>query len=181
MALSKIYRAKFQDEMKEKKLYDKFPANTWQQPFNVHCENVGNGVRTLSYLSSYLFRVAISNKRIVRYNREWVTFKYKKVHSKQWKNLTLTTQEFIHRFLLHVLPRGFMKVRAFGLWSPNARVPLDEVKQKIADAWAVICRLPKRLPKRKSHVFLCPRCQGKMKLIEIHRPGQEPVILNESG
>lgn len=178
MALSKIYRAKFRDEMKKTGLYEKFPALTWQEPFNVHCQNVGNGVRTLTYLSSYLFRVAISNKRIVRYNQESVTLRYQKVGSKQWKNLTLATEEFIHRFLLHVLPRGFMKVRTYGLWSPNASVPLEEVKRRIAQAWEVICRLPKKLPKRKSRVFLCPKCHGKMKLMEIHRPGTEALCLS---
>jgi hypothetical protein len=178
MALSKIYRAKFRDAMKRQGLYENFPALTWQEPFNIHCQNVGNGVRALSYLSSYLFRVAISNRRIVRHSPETVTFRYQKVGSKQWKNLTLATKEFIHRFLMHVLPRGFMKVRYFGLWSHNAAVSLEEVKRRIAQAWEVVCRLPKKLPKRKVRVFLCPKCQGKMKLAEIHRPGAKTVCLS---
>lgn len=177
MALSKIYRAKFRDEMKKGGLYDKFPAITWEQPFNVHCKNAGNGIRTLTYLSSYLFRVAISNKRIVRYNAETVTFRYKKVGSKQWKNLTVSVEEFIRRYLTHVLPKGFMKVRTFGLWSHNTSVPFEEVKRRIAASWAVVCRLPKKLPQRKSHIFCCPKCEGKMKLTEIQKPGEKPICL----
>jgi hypothetical protein len=175
MALSKIYRAKFRDAMEKQGLYEKFPALTWQEPFIVHCQNAGNGIRTLSYLSSYLFRVAISNWRIVRYTLETVTFRYQKVGSKQWNNLTLATDEFIHRFLMHVLPRGFAKVRTFGLWSPNASISLEEVKRCIAESWETVCRLPKKLPGIKSRIFRCPNCQGKMKLREIHRPGAEPV------
>lgn len=138
---------------------------------------VGNGVRALSYLSSYLFRVAISNARIVRHSKETITIRYQKVGSKQWKNLTLATEEFIHRFLLHVLPKGFVKVRYFGLWSPNASISLEEVKRRIAMAWAAICRLPRK-PRTKSRVFRCPKCKGKMKLMEIHRPGMAPVCLS---
>jgi len=178
MALSKIYRAKFRDEMIKRKLYEKFPAITWRQPFNIHCKNAGNGVRTLTYLSSYLFRVAISNWRIVKYTEEAVTIRYQKVGSKQWKKTILTTQEFIRRFLLHILPKGFMKVRTFGLWNHNAAISLEEVKQRIADAWEATCRLPKELPEKKSRAFKCPKCQGKMKLKEIQRPGAEPVCLS---
>jgi hypothetical protein len=178
MALSKIYRAKFRDAMKRHGLYEKFPALTWEQPFNVHCQNAGNGIRALTYLSSYLFRVAISNWRIVRYSPKAVTLRYQKVGGKQWKNLTLATEEFIHRFLLHVLPRGFVKVRYFGLWSHNASIPLKELKRRIAQAWQVICRLPKKLPEIKSRIFRCPTCEGRMKLVEIHRPQHKPLRLS---
>ena len=76
--------------------------------------------RVVEYLGRYTHRVAISNNRIVRVHNGMVTFKWRdyKDHNRQ-KLMSLTTDEFIRRFLVHVLPTGFMRIRHYGLLSPR--------------------------------------------------------------
>jgi hypothetical protein len=78
----------------------------------------------LTYLSRYTHRVAISNRRLVACNQRSVTFRYKDYRIKnhdRWKSMTLPTNEFIRRFLLHVLPRGFHRIRHYGLFANAER------------------------------------------------------------
>ena len=74
----------------------------------------GNGESVLKYFAPYVFRVAISNNRIIRCENGMVTFAYKDSNTHQWKKMTLPVFEFMRRFLQHVLPQGFKKVRHFG-------------------------------------------------------------------
>jgi len=86
----------------------------------VHCQAVGDGRTVLKYLAPYIYRVALSNRRLVRMQDGTVTFRYKP-RNKPWKTMTLDALAFIPRFLQHVLPKGFQKVRAFGFLHPRAR------------------------------------------------------------
>ncbi|MFQ5645245.1 MAG: IS91 family transposase, partial [Thiogranum sp.] len=77
----------------------------------------------LTYLSRYTHRIAISNRRLIAFDERGVTFRYKDYRSKKanpWKSMTLRTDEFLRRFLLHVLPPGFHRIRHYGLLA-NAR------------------------------------------------------------
>ena len=77
----------------------------------------------LTYLSRYTHRIAISNRRLVAFDERGVTFRYKDYRSKKanpWKSMKLETDEFLRRFLLHVLPPGFHRIRHYGLLA-NAR------------------------------------------------------------
>jgi hypothetical protein len=79
----------------------------------------------LAYLSRYTHRVAISNSRLIACDQRGVTFKWKDYRAKRrdhYKTLTLTTDEFIRRFLIHVLPRGFHRIRHYGLFANHVRV-----------------------------------------------------------
>jgi len=89
----------------------------------VHCKPVGNGRTALTYLAPYVFRVAISNRRLVKLENDQVTFRYRATDTGQLKLCTLSAEEFIHRFLQHVLPKGFVKVRYFGFFAPGFDVP----------------------------------------------------------
>jgi len=82
----------------------------------------------LKYLASYVFRVALSNNRIVKVEDERVTFRYRPSGRRQDKYCTLSVDEFIRRFLQHVLPKGFVKVRYYGLFSPAKRHLLHQVR-----------------------------------------------------
>jgi len=73
------------------------------------------GKKALKYLAQYVFRIAISNNRIISLENQKVAFKYKESKTKLWKTMTLEVEEFIRRFLQHVLPGGFVKVRYYGL------------------------------------------------------------------
>ena len=75
----------------------------------------------LSYLSRYVFRTAISNARILGMDQTHVTFRWKDRSADAWRTERLPGVEFLRRFLQHVLPRGFHKVRYYGLWHPSKR------------------------------------------------------------
>jgi Putative transposase len=75
----------------------------------------------LTYLSRYVFRTAISNARILNMDQTHVTFRWKDRGVGGWRTERLPGVEFLRRFLQHVLPRGFHKVRYYGLWNPSQR------------------------------------------------------------
>ena len=98
-ALSKVFRAKFRDEMRAAGLIHEISPRVWQTEWNVNCQAVGESSASLKYLSPYVFKVAIANSRIVKVENRTVTFRYKKSHSNRWRSLTLHVMEFIRRFL----------------------------------------------------------------------------------
>jgi hypothetical protein len=103
----------------------------WQQDWVVHCKPVGNGRTALKYLAPYLFRVAISNRRLVKLENDQLTFRYRATDTGEPKLCTLTAEAFIHRFLQHVLPKGFGKVRYFGFFAPGCRKHLAVLRQQL--------------------------------------------------
>ena len=120
-ALSPIFRAKFRDALKETDLFDSAPAAVWNKGWVVHCKAVGNGTNALKYLAPYIYRVAITNNRIEKLEDDQVTFRFKNSDTDQWESTTIPVFDFIHRFLQHVLPKGFVKIRYYGLLAPNNR------------------------------------------------------------
>ena len=125
--LSRLFRAKFRAELSQTELFDQVPAQVWRQEWVAHCQPVGRGETALKYLAPYVFRVAISNNRIVKVENERVTFRYRPSGRRQDKYCTLPVDEFIRRFLQHVLPKGFVKVRYYGLFSPGQRPLLQSL------------------------------------------------------
>jgi len=128
VALSIIFRAKFRDALKKAGLFDQVPPRVWNKRWVVHAKAVGNGEATLKYLAPYIFRTAISNNRIEKLEDGAVTFRYQENKTKQWQRCTLKAGEFIRRFLQHVLPKRFIKVRYYGLLSPRKRQLLDRAR-----------------------------------------------------
>jgi hypothetical protein len=126
--LSVLFRAKFRDALKKTDLFDQVPLDVWQQAWVVHCQSVGNGVAALKYLATYMFRVAISHNRIIKVADGQVTFRYKDSNTHRTKYCTVTAEEFIRRFLQHVLPKGFVKIRYYGLFSSGNRQKLKKVR-----------------------------------------------------
>jgi hypothetical protein len=123
-ALSKIFRAKFHHACQKSSLANDIPPSVWKQDWVVHCKPVGNGRTALKYLAPYVFRVAISNRRLVKLENNQVTFRYRSSDTGQNKFCSLPADEFIHRFLQHVLPKGFVKVRYFGFFGSSQRLLL---------------------------------------------------------
>jgi len=130
-ALSPIFRAKFRDAMDEAGLLAQIPLEVWNIDWNVNCQAVGSGEASLRYLSHYVFKVAISDSRILSVDEHNVRFRYRKPHSNRVRTMALPIMEFMRRFLQHVLPSGFMKVRYYGFLSPSCSVPIEEVKARI--------------------------------------------------
>ena len=139
----------------------------------------GGPKAVLAYLSRYTHRVAISNRRLVSADAQTVTFRWKDYRIKNRdheKTMCLTTNEFIRRFLIHVLPSGFHRIRHYGLLASarrrtniaKVRVLLGAEPTKQEDPpTAEIIPLTLREP--------CPDCGGPMRIIETFRRGHRPL------
>ena len=159
-ALSRIFRAKFLHALKRSKLANAIPAAIWKQDWVVHCEPVGNGRTALKYLAPYIFRVAISNRRLVKLENNQVTFRYRSSDTGQIKFCTLSAEDFIHRFLQHVLPRGFVKIRYFGFFGSSQRLLLAALRLLLeTDSDSPLPgELPVLSPTLPKETLLCPAC-----------------------
>ena len=133
-ALSKIFRAKFRDALRkcDPDNFAEIPAEVWEKEWVVHSQLVGNGLRALKYLAPYIFRVAISNNRIERLVNGKVTFRYRTTDTGTLRTCALPAGEFIRRFLQHVLPKGFVKVRYFGFLASGCRPQLAALRQQLS-------------------------------------------------
>jgi hypothetical protein len=141
----------------------------------------GGPKEVLRYLARYTHRVAISNSRLIALDEKGVTFKwkdYRREGPERYKVMTLAIHEFIRRFLLHVLPAGFHRIRYYGLLASTTRaaniararqllavplLPIDAIKAASADA---------NQPQTPEHP--CPCCGGRMIIIETFRRGHSP-------
>jgi len=143
----------------------------------------------LAYLSRYTHRVAIANSRLLAFNEKGVTFKWKDYRSKQrfrHKTMTLKTDEFIRRFLIHVLPSGFHRIRHYGLLANSGR--RDNLKrarkllaEKTDDDEAIensvidsAASETNNIPEPSQPTYICPDCGGPMVIIECFERGQLP-------
>jgi hypothetical protein len=130
-ALSPIFRAKFRDQLKKTGLFYQMDQRVWTKAWVVHSEPVGSGRAAFKYLAPYVFRVAISNNRILKLEDGQVTFKYKESATDRIKSCTIPAEEFIRRFLQHVLPNRFIKLRYYGLLSPGNREMFNQARKSL--------------------------------------------------
>jgi hypothetical protein len=163
-ALSIIFRAKLCAALKKAGLLSQAPRPVCQKNWVVHCKAAGSGHQVLRYLGRYLFRVAISNSRLERFENGQVTFRYRDNQSQQTHRLTLSAAKFIHRFLLHVLPRGCAKVRYYGLCSPSCRTKLEQARTLLGQTTAnsvpdTVPDTPLTGPLAPASPAHCPHCQ----------------------
>ena len=142
----------------------------------------------LAYLSRYTHRVAISNSRLLAFNEHGVTFKWKDYRCKQqfrYKAMTLKTDEFIRRFLIHVLPSGFHRIRHYGLLANSRREEnlkrarqllivqaKEAVNEKVASEATKSPQDPVAKPVQST--YTCPDCGNPMVIIECFERGQLP-------
>ena len=168
-ALSKIFRAKFRDEMIKAGLYGLIPEQVWQISWNVNCQAVGQAHATIKYLSPYVFRVAISNSRIIKVEDGVIHFRYRRPKSSRWRVMALDAMEFIRRFLQHVLPTGFMKVRHFGFLNPNCTVETQTISTLIQMGYGFELSVPEVELEPWSPIC-CTKCGGPLRLHSILRP-----------
>jgi hypothetical protein len=141
----------------------------------------GGPKEVLRYLARYTHRVAISNRRLVALNDNGVTFKWKDYRiegPERYKVMTLDTSEFIRRFLMHVLPQGFHRIRYYGLLTSQSRAKnIARARELLAvplipiDAIKAASATPEE-PKQPQHP--CPCCGGRMIIIETFLRGQQP-------
>ena len=141
----------------------------------------GGPEAVLAYLSRYTHRVAIANSRIIAFNDAGVTFKWKDYRAKEQRRgrvMTLAVDEFIRRFLIHVLPSGFHRIRHYGLFANGGRA------ENIARARQLL-HVPEQ-PRQPDDIgcaddgeptpasYPCPCCGGRMIVIETFERGCTP-------
>lgn len=161
--MSRIFKAKLRDEFTRIGLIDTIDPHVWQQDFVVNCQAVGTCQESIRYLAAYVFKVAISNSRIIKVEDGKVFFRYKKPQSNRWRTMALDIMEFMRRFLQHVLPTGFMKVRHYGFMSPASSVELKKVRSLIELAYGFDVEVPE-VAQHDELYPRCPDCGGKLEV-----------------
>jgi hypothetical protein len=131
-ALSRLFRGKLKAALTTTGFDALVPSQVWHKDWVTHCQPAGTGTEVLTYFAPYIYRIALTNNRLVALEDGHVTFRYKKRTGTGWKRMTLPAEAFIHRFLQHVLPRGFPKVRAYGFLSPSRRKCLPQLQALLA-------------------------------------------------
>lgn len=180
--LSRVFRGKFTAGLKkafrkkelifpgalaplaQERAFCSFLRSLFRQDWVVYAKPPFGGPRhVLHYLARYTHRVAISNHRLVAFADGQVTFRWKDyAHGSKQKLMTVTAEEFLRRFLLHVLPHGFVRIRFFGFLANRRRKALLPVCHQLLRMPLPSCPNA-ALPKAGSAaLWQCPRCGGLM-------------------
>jgi len=168
--LGQLFRAKFRAALHQTAWVGQVDARVWAKSWVVDCRPVGSGMSALKYLAPYIFRIALSNNRIERVTNDAVTFRYTEGKTGAQKRATLPVNSFIGRFLAHILPKGFVKVRYYGLLHPSQRQLLREARSLLALQQAVAPPSP-AVPAVEPLVAVpdvsrCPSCGQPMQLVQ---------------
>jgi hypothetical protein len=139
----------------------------------------GGPEQVLRYLSRYTHRVAISNRRLVSADDGGIAFRWKDYRIEgpdRWKTMTLAAHQFIRRFLVHVLPKGFHRIRHYGLLANTNRAEsIARARELLGAAPRIVePEEPKAPGGDEPRVLPCPRCGGRMIVIEVFARGCEP-------
>jgi putative transposase/transposase-like zinc-binding protein len=158
------------------KAFAAFLAPLKRTKWFVYCKRPFAGPKAvLAYLSSYTHRVAISNRRLIVADANSVTFKVKDYRIEgpgRYTTMTLATGEFIRRFLQHVLPKGFHRIRHYGLLAGTAKAERLAKARNLLVAPATEPEVNEDVA--MEHVQQCPCCSGRMHVIETFQPGCRP-------
>ena len=173
-ALSKIFRAKMRDGFQSAGLLASVPPAVWGQhkKWVVHAQHAGQGEKVLEYLGRYVFRIAITNSRLERLENRQVTWRWRDNRTQQMQRGTLPAGQFLARFLQHVLPRGFAKVRHYGLDSAACGQRREQARRLLETMRPPTATLPRAssTPSEStpspSPSLRCPHCgTGRLLLI----------------
>src|SRR5438094_5360085 len=182
-ALSRVFRGKFTAGLKqlfrqhklqfhgslqslvEPRCFRKFLRQLFREDWVVYAKPpFGGPEHVLNYLARYTHRVAISKHRIVDVTDSHVTFRWKDyAHHSRQRTMTLTSEEILRRFVQHVLPKGFPRIRYFG-WLANRRR-----RQLLPCCRLLLAQTPPATPAAPAEepaVWLCPYCHGPMRVLE---------------
>ncbi|MGA1824278.1 MAG: transposase, partial [bacterium] len=146
--------------------YDHIPQIVLKKDWNVYVEPAGYGQQIIKYIAPYVYRIALSNRNIIKLKDHEVTFRYKD-NENTTHTLSLDVLKFMHRFLHHVLPPHFMKVRYFGIMGANMKDKYHLLKYLLVQSlsskikkWFLAIRLD-----IKKKIRSCPYCGGRLILI----------------
>ena len=205
-ALSRVFRGKYltslqsayaQDHLLfagataplgDARTFQRFLTPLWQQPWVVYAKPpFASAQHVLSYLGRYTHRVALSNDRLVALRDGQVVFRWHdRRHRNRPKVMTVAAEEFIRRFLLHVLPAGFLRIRHYGVLGNRCRTP------KLATCRRLLAQpAPAMLPRESAAMVMrrltgidierCPQChQGRLVVIATQQPRRLPGLVSET-
>lgn len=196
-ALGSHVRTLFKERLRKAHpdLFGQVPAKVWKRHWNVDSRATGSGENALRYLARYVFKTATSNRPVPRLPDGRVRWNYRESKTGQTATVDLQPLDWMSRFLQHILPRGFARVRTFGWLHPAAKVRANRVRALLREkpllrpaeqqAWQ-----PPRDPidpdpapaaaseTRVCSAPRCPRCQQPMRLVGTWRSGQMLPPLN---
>jgi hypothetical protein len=182
--LSKLFRSRFEQLVGNQAGVCGIEAAVFREPFVCDVQSVGDGVATLKYLSRYIFRTAITNERIVSAGEAHVAFRYRRTGENGDRLMRLSPLEFLRRFLQHVLPRGFQRVRHYGYLSRRSQIDLDDLRTRILETlvdvepdlelerWTVPA-----LRMTSDDGPACPHCGGRSTFESFTRIRPPPTLL----
>jgi len=177
--LSKKFRGKFMSYFRQAKLsfygsnenlgipsvFSSFVSELYQKNWVTYCKPpFENAAKVVKYLGRYTHRIAISNNRVLKLENGFVTFNWRDyADGNKVKEMTITADEFIRRFMMHVLPTGFRKIRHYGLLAPrdkSARIVLCKKLTNTPMASDCVLRKPLEILRDilGDKFNICPRC-----------------------
>ncbi len=151
-----------------------FPAIAENRDWVVNCREVGSGEPALKYLSRYLYRGVVSEKRLRRRKNGLVSYCFRDSATGSWQTITMRGEQILWRILQHVLPRGFRRVRDFGFLHGNACKTLRLIQLLLG------AKIP-NMQEPERPVFQCPNCGTGMKVVAWRKPvkaGLSPPLAN---
>ena len=165
-ALAKMFRGRFLALARRALQGAELPEIPWGKRWVVHAKPCVQGAdRVLDYLGRYVHRTAISDAAIVANAAETVTFAYRRNQDGARRTMCLPADEFLRRFLQHVLPLGFHRVRAFGLLHPRRREALRQLQLSLAPAPAPAPEAAAANTRPPRPRLRCPRCDAPLRLV----------------
>ena len=165
LALRLRTRLKHALQQEHPKLFVQIPRAAWSLDWVADVRAVGRGEPALKYLAAYVYRTALSAERILSDDGHTITFTYQDRQERRTRKLSLPAEQFLYRFLQHVLPPGLQRVRYYGFLAPAAR-----------NRWEQIVRLLDFTPvpalERVEEPPVCPFCQSRHLILieELPRP-----------
>lgn len=183
--LRRVFRGKFVDALQQRfqqrqlifpgslrplqneKAFRAFLRPLFRQNWVVYAKPpFGGPHHVLGYLARYTHRVAITNHRLVAFTNNQVTFRWRDyAHGNRKRLMTVEAEEFLRRFLLHVLPRGFVRIRSFGFLANRRRATLLPLCQRLLLDYPRPATIPGNTP-RPPACFRCPHCSTPMLRVE---------------
>ena len=186
-----LFKAKLQKEYPD--LFTQVPEKVWEESWNVGCQAAGSGGNALRYLSRYLFKTATANRMVQLLPEGKLLWTYRQSKTRQFTSLKLEPLEFMGRFLQHILPPGYARVRTFGWLHPAAKVRANRVRALLKQAplltpqeqqaWKSSAAEPAQTPSPTPapdplpYRPPCPVCRKPMRLLKVWLPGHPTPTL----
>jgi hypothetical protein len=155
-------------------LFATIPKSLWRKKWVTHIKCVGRGDKALEYIARYVNQSALGKNRIIADDERGVLITYKKSGTGEEKTLRLSGREFIRRYLQHVLPDGFKRVRYYGFLSPAAHKKFKTIRELLK--WKIKKTEPENeVPQEdEDDTLCCPECQNPLTKVKSWYGNDDP-------